>query len=708
MAPKKLNLKSPEVLPMDEKKACQQQQQGSSGTALDSDVEMQDADNMDVLSKMSVTSSHRDTNSHVTSNNNTHDTNSDDDNDESDEESALGRLSGMYRRYSENHGRRHIDEDVGPTLEASEDTHGTQIQQRVVSENRDFDDDDHGSVGDHFASHILGSMLLAGRNRNGGVSDRGLQQTLQALAERHGLDDGAIESDNDEETGNHSNHDYGDDDDDSQNNNNAEDSDDHHDEDDNEDEDEDDEENENENSDDERNVIGNFRNALNTLFPGTGFGEMLGAQSRIPKLIENLETEQDPFIILETLNELSERLLMMTGIVAERSLSSYKLSKALVALMNNPFYQEDLELQLVACRCLYNLMEAYSDSVSDVVSAGAIEALQAKLLEISYIDLAEQALQSLEMISRQCGREIMRKGCLPSCVMYLDFFTIHAQREALSIVAKSCENIPKSRISDLKEVFPVIERVATESNDKACAENAWIAIAQIIKSFESEPDTLEGLLNENLLKRLSVLLPSSLGKGKQGTRIMSFSTCVKLLNSLSSVSMVSPVLSVMLLKNCDLGTTINASLNAYKKSDVDRLQSESASDVNLPAQINNDNNVQPSVSIDALMAAPKDLVVSFVKLIGANLPFDVFDESTENLLDVGNFKGYRNNAARKAMNSKRIELYDSPDNSAAFKRFIGEIFPLLLKNCLPLLFILQPSPHFWPLLLFKENVFCWD
>ncbi|GME74484.1 unnamed protein product [Ambrosiozyma monospora] len=140
MAPKKSNLKSPEVLPMDEKKACQQQ--GSSGTAIDSDVEMQDADNMDVLSKMSVTSSHRDTNSHLTNNNNTHNTNSDDENDGSDEESALGRLSGMYRRYSENHGRRHIDEDVGPTLEASEDTHETQIQQRVVSDNHDFDEDD--------------------------------------------------------------------------------------------------------------------------------------------------------------------------------------------------------------------------------------------------------------------------------------------------------------------------------------------------------------------------------------------------------------------------------------------------------------------------------------------------------------------------------------------------------------------------------------
>ncbi|GME86469.1 unnamed protein product [Ambrosiozyma monospora] len=514
---------------------------------------------------------------------------------------------------------------------------------------------------------------MAGRNRNGSGSDRGLQQTLHALAERHRLEDGALDSDNDEETGNHSNHDYGDDDADSQNNNNDEESDDHHDEDDNEDNEE------NENSDDERNVIGNFRNALNTLFPGSGFGEMLGAQSRIPKLIENLETEQDPFIILETLNELSERLLMMTGIVAERSLSSYKLSKALVGLMNNPFYQEDLELQLVACRCLYNLMEAYSDSVSDVVAAGAIEALQAKLLEISYIDLAEQALQSLEMISRQCGREIMRKGCLPSCVMYLDFFTIHAQREALSIVAKSCDNIPKTRISDLKEVFPIIERVATESNDKACAENAWIAIAQIIKSFESEPDTLEGLLNENLLKRLSVLLPSSLGKGKQGSRVMSFSTCVKLLNSLSSVSMASPVLSVMLLKNCDLGRTVNASLDAYKKTDVDRLQSESVSDVNLPAQINNTKDVQSSVSIDALMAAPKNLVVSFVKLIGSNLPFGVFDESTEKMLDVGNFKGYRNNAARKAMNSKRIELYESPENSEAFERFVGEVFPLLLN-----------------------------
>jgi hypothetical protein len=53
---------------------------------------------------------------------------------------------------------------------------------------------------------------------------------------------------------------------------------------------------------------------------------------------------------------------------------------------------EKLEAQLLACRCLANLMEALPGSAHTVVSHGAVPVLCAKLLEIQYIDLAEQTL----------------------------------------------------------------------------------------------------------------------------------------------------------------------------------------------------------------------------------------------------------------------------------------------------------------------------
>lgn len=53
---------------------------------------------------------------------------------------------------------------------------------------------------------------------------------------------------------------------------------------------------------------------------------------------------------------------------------------------------ENLEAQLLACRCLANLMEALPGCGHTLVYHGAIPVLCSKLVEISYIDLAEQTL----------------------------------------------------------------------------------------------------------------------------------------------------------------------------------------------------------------------------------------------------------------------------------------------------------------------------
>jgi hypothetical protein len=53
---------------------------------------------------------------------------------------------------------------------------------------------------------------------------------------------------------------------------------------------------------------------------------------------------------------------------------------------------DDLEGQLLACRCLANLMEALPGSAHTVVHHGGVPVLCSKLLEIQYIDLAEQSI----------------------------------------------------------------------------------------------------------------------------------------------------------------------------------------------------------------------------------------------------------------------------------------------------------------------------
>ena len=53
---------------------------------------------------------------------------------------------------------------------------------------------------------------------------------------------------------------------------------------------------------------------------------------------------------------------------------------------------DEMETQLVACRCLAHLMEALPGSGHTLVALGAVPVLCSKLNEISYIELAEQTL----------------------------------------------------------------------------------------------------------------------------------------------------------------------------------------------------------------------------------------------------------------------------------------------------------------------------
>lgn len=53
---------------------------------------------------------------------------------------------------------------------------------------------------------------------------------------------------------------------------------------------------------------------------------------------------------------------------------------------------DEMECQLVACRCLAHLMEALPGTGHTLVHLGAVPVLCSKLNEISYIELAEQTL----------------------------------------------------------------------------------------------------------------------------------------------------------------------------------------------------------------------------------------------------------------------------------------------------------------------------
>lgn len=152
---------------------------------------------------------------------------------------------------------------------------------------------------------------------------------------------------------------------------------------------------------------------------------MLGLSGRLKSLLNNIKPSADPTTRIISLQELTELLSISTEdtLAGSFPVESYirELVKILggtgnsddddddrdedsrdhdpdlaaaLALSGGPRYQgdENPEAQVLACRCLANLMEALPGVAHTVVYHGAIPVLCSKLIEISYIDLAEQTL----------------------------------------------------------------------------------------------------------------------------------------------------------------------------------------------------------------------------------------------------------------------------------------------------------------------------
>lgn len=127
-------------------------------------------------------------------------------------------------------------------------------------------------------------------------------------------------------------------------------------------------------------------------------GLLSGMSTRLRDIVSNLKRRDDPSMQMIALQELSEIFLVSTEDNLSGHFSPDAVVKELVALMQpSDFGEENPEMMLLACRCLSNLMEALPASTANVVYGGAVPVLCQKLLEIHFIDLAEQALSVCEV-----------------------------------------------------------------------------------------------------------------------------------------------------------------------------------------------------------------------------------------------------------------------------------------------------------------------
>jgi len=272
-------------------------------------------------------------------------------------------------------------------------------------------------------------------------------------------------------------------------------------------------------------------------------GMVSGISSRLREILANVRQKDEPSIQLIALQELSELLLVSNEDNLSGHFSPDAFVKELVTLMqpNEITGEENPEIMLLACRCLANLMEALPASTANVVYGGAVPVLCQKLLEISFIDLAEQALSTLEKISVEYPTSIVREGGLTACLSYLEFFATSTQRVAVTTAANCCRNIPEDSFPVIREVMPTLQNVLG-SNDQRVVEQASLCVSRIVESFKYRPGKLEELVSVDLLKAvLRLLLPGT-------TNLIGPNIHTQFIRVLAFTARASPRLSAELFK----------------------------------------------------------------------------------------------------------------------------------------------------------------
>ena len=389
-------------------------------------------------------------------------------------------------------------------------------------------------------------------------------------------------------------------------------------------------------------------------------GLMSGTHGRLRNILEQLRTKEDPSVQLVALSELSELLLVSNEDNLAGHFAPEQYVKELVTLMqpNEITGEENPEMMLMACRCIANMMEALPAATASVVYGGAVPILCQKLLEIHFIDLAEQALSTLEKISVEFPSSIVREGGLTACLTYLDFFATSTQRTAVTTAANCCRNIPEDSFPTVRDVMPILLNTL-QSSDQRVVEQASLCVSRVVDSFKYHETKLEELVSPELLKAiLRLLLPGS-------TNMIGPNIHTQFLRVLSITARASPRLSIELLKMNVVDTLYQILTGVSPPSETDDAASK----------------IDKNIIMQAIIRTPREQIFETLNVVCELLPSVSMEGLTflDELYDVGSaFSAPHpmSTRSKKSPNDKRVEMMkEHPDE---IKRFTFILFPTLM------------------------------
>lgn len=264
------------------------------------------------------------------------------------------------------------------------------------------------------------------------------------------------------------------------------------------------------------------------------------SSSKAQQLLQGLQSH-DESQQLQAAIEMCQMLVMGN----EDTLAGFPIKLVVPALITLLRMEHNFDIMNNACRALAYMLEALPRSSATVVDA--IPVFLEKLQVIQCMDVAEQSLTALEILSRRHSKAILQANGISSCLTYLDFFSINAQRAALAITANCCQNLQTDEFHFVSDSLPQMARLL-DQQDKKCVESVCSAFYRLVESFQADPARLQEIAKNDLLKNCQHLLVQTPPFLNSGT----FTNVVRMLSVMCANC---PDLAITLLKN-DIAATL--------------------------------------------------------------------------------------------------------------------------------------------------------
>ncbi|XP_067615861.1 E3 ubiquitin-protein ligase TRIP12 isoform X5 [Eurosta solidaginis] len=276
------------------------------------------------------------------------------------------------------------------------------------------------------------------------------------------------------------------------------------------------------------------------------------SSSKAQQLLQGLQSH-DESQQLQAAIEMCQMLVMGN----EDTLAGFPIKQVVPALITLLRMDNNFDIMNNACRALAYMLEALPRSSGTVVEA--VPVFLEKLQAIQCMDVAEQSLTALEILSRRHNKAILQANGVSACLTFLDFFSINAQRAALSITANCCLNLHTEEFHFVAESLPLLARLLSQQ-DKKCVESVCSAFCRLVESFQHDPKRLQEIASKELLKncqQLLVVTPNILNSG-------TFTSVVRMLSLMCGNC---PDLAISLLKN-DIASTLLYLLTGNAESNI--------------------------------------------------------------------------------------------------------------------------------------------